>query len=134
MAGGGELGADGLGAAMGQVHLEDVEGGCDGELVALREHEGVDAVDGLGDVGDGDLVGVALEDVEGDAGEQGIAHGGLLGEVVLGGELGALAVPGAPLVDDELDLGWAGVGLVLPMAAQWSVTTFSMMLARVRRS
>jgi hypothetical protein len=108
----GELGADGLSAAVGQVHLEDVEGGGDGELVALREHEGVDAVDGLGDGGDGDLVCVALEDVEGDAGEQGVAHGGLLGEVVLGGELGSLAVPGAPLVDDELYTGLGGLGWI----------------------
>ena len=95
---------------MGQVHLEDVEGGGDGELVSLGEHEGVDAVDGLGDGGDGDLVGVALEDVEGDAGEQGIAHGGLLGEVVAGAERGSFAVPGAPFVDDELDVGLTGLG------------------------
>ena len=39
------------------------------QLVFLREHEGVDAVDGLGDVGDGDFVCVALEDVERDAGD-----------------------------------------------------------------
>ena len=106
--GSGELGADGLGSAVGEVHLEDVEGGGEGELVLLREHEGVDAVDGLCDVGDGDLVGVALEDVQGDAGEECVAHGGLLGEVVVGAEFGALAVPGAPLVDDEFHLGLAG--------------------------
>ena len=105
---GGELGADGLGTAVGEVHLEDVEGGGEGELVLLREHEGVDAVDGLGNVGDGDLIGVALEDVQGDAGEECVAHGGLLGEVVVGAEFGALAIPGTPLVDDELDLGLVG--------------------------
>ncbi len=76
-----------------------MEGGGEGELVLLREHEGVEAVDGLGDGGDGDLVGVTLEDVEGDAGEERVAHGGLLREVIFGGELGGLAVPGAPLVD-----------------------------------
>jgi hypothetical protein len=67
-----------------QVHLEDVEGRSDGELVSLREHEGVEAVDGLCNGGDGDLFGMALKDVECDAGQQRIAHGGLLGEVVLG--------------------------------------------------
>ncbi len=133
----GELGADGLGSAVGQVHLEDVEGGSDGELVFLREHQGVNAVDGLRDGGDGDLVGVALEDVEGDAGEEGVAHGGLLREVVLRGELGALAVPGSPLVDDELDLS-AGCRalwrLSCVMAVQWSVMILSMRLPRVSRS
>src|SRR5438445_281189 len=47
---------------------------------------------------------MALKDVECDAGQKGIAHGGLLREVVLGRKLGALAVPPTPLVDDELHL------------------------------
>src|SRR5206468_9373516 len=60
--------------------------------------------DGLCDGGHGDFVGMALKNVECDAGQKGIAHGGLLREVVLGRKLGALAVPPAPLVDDELHL------------------------------
>src|SRR5215469_6865006 len=62
----------------------------------------MNAVDGLRDVRHCNLVGVALEDVERDAGQQSIAHGGLLREVVLRRKFRALAVPRSPLVDDEL--------------------------------
>src|ERR1700749_3202897 len=67
----------------------------------------MDAVDGLRDGSNGNLFGVALKDVEGDAGQQRIAHGGLLGEVVLGREFGAFAIPCSPLIDDELHFGLA---------------------------
>ena len=94
---------------MRHIHLEDVECGRDGELVSLRQHERVDAIDGLRDGGHGDLVRVALEDVQRDAGQQGVAHGGLLRQVVLGAERGALAVPCAPLVHHQLDVVLAGL-------------------------
>lgn len=100
----GEVGTDGSGAAVREVHLEDVEGGGDGELVFLREHERVDAIDRLGDVGHGDFISVALKDVERNPGEEGIAHGGLLGEVIGGAEFGSLAIPGAPFIDHQLYL------------------------------
>ena len=93
---------------MGQVHFEDVEGGREGCLVAFGKQEGLEAVDRLGNGSDGDLVSVALKNVEGNGGEQRIAHGGLLRDVVLGTESGVLVVPGSPLVDDELHVGLAG--------------------------
>src|SRR5579871_975962 len=89
----GEFCANGLRSAVRQIHLEDMVGRRNNELILLSQHQRVDAVDRLRDVGDGDLLGVALEDVERDAGKQRIAHGRLLGEVVLRRELGTLAVP-----------------------------------------
>ena len=99
----------GLRAAVRHIHLEDVEGGRDAELVPLRQHQRVDAVDGLRDGGDGDLVRVALEDVQRDAGQQRVAHGGLLRQVVSVAERCALAVPRAPLVHHQLDGVLAGL-------------------------
>ena len=113
-------------------------GGRDAELVALREHERVNAVNGLGDGGDAHLVCMAMEDVEGDAGEQSVTHSGLLREVVLGGELGAFAVPRAPLVNDEFDAEARTVARsfgTAPVAAfHASTMTLSMRLPRVSRS
>ena len=54
------------------------------------------------------LSALTLENVEGNGGKKRIAHSGLLREVVLRSERRALAVPGSPFVDDELDPRLAG--------------------------
>ena len=100
----GELRPHRLPTAMRHIHLEDVEGGRDRELVLLRQHQRVDAVDRLRHVGHSHLVRMLLEDVQRDAGQQRVAHGGLLRQVVLRAELRALAVPRTPLVHHQLHL------------------------------
>ena len=64
----------GLGALMRPVHLEDVEVGRRDELVAVGQEQRVEVVDELRDVRHVDLVGVAVEGVERQGGDQGVAE------------------------------------------------------------
>ena len=91
-----------LSAHVRAVHFEDGVDGSADVLIAFDEEEGVDAVDGLGDVGHGDLVGVAVEDVEGERGVQRVTQGERLAEQVVGRDLFADGIPDAPLVYHKL--------------------------------
>src|SRR5215475_13965008 len=72
------------------------------EVGSLCEEQRVDAIDGLSHISHGDLVRVAVEDVEGQAGMNGVAEGNRLAQDVGWSDLRAGGVPHAPLIDDEL--------------------------------
>ena len=95
---------------MRPVHLERVVGGRARVTVARGREERVQAVDGLRDVGHLDLVRMAVEDVEGHRGVEGVPQGDRLAEDVVRTELRAATVPVAPLVDHEAR---AVLGIVL---------------------
>ena len=86
------------------VHREHVIGRRRNEPIAIGEKQRVQAVDELRDGGGCYLVGVAVEGVERQPCQHGVAHRGLLTELVRGGQLRAGTVPRAPLVDDQLHL------------------------------
>lgn len=92
------------------VHFEDVIGGGEDDLFLVGEDHGLEDIDGLGDVGHGDAIGVGVEDMEVEGGDEGIAEGVLLVEEA-GIGAGFDVVPGSPFIDDHADT-FAGVVLV----------------------
>ena len=100
---GGELRPQRLSALVRRVHLEDVEVRRRAEAVLAGQEERVEIVDELGDVGHDDLVGVAVERVEGQGRDERVAHGRHLAEEIGRVDLRPSLVPGAPLVDGQLD-------------------------------
>ena len=102
---------------MRSVEFEGAADGGDDEAVFVGEIEAVETVDELRAIGHGDFFRMTIEDVEGHAAEDGVAERWRLFENVAGRGFAAGAIPGAPLVDDELDV-MTGVKLAhdLPMA------------------
>ena len=84
------------------VQVKDVVGGREHHLRAVGEDDGLQDVDGLGDVGHAHAVGVLVEQVQRQRGDHGVAHGVLLVEEA-GVRAGLHVVPGAPLVHHERD-------------------------------
>ena len=85
------------------VHLEDVIGRRDDELIFMGDEERRQAVDQLGDVGHRHLVCMAIEDVERQPGQHRVAHGRGLAELMRRVGFAARPVPRAPFVYDQLD-------------------------------
>ncbi len=46
------------------VHFEYVVGGGEDDLFLIRQDHGLEDVDGLGDVGHGDAIGMVMKDME----------------------------------------------------------------------
>ena len=87
---------------MCRVHLEYVIDGGYCKLIAHRNEGRVNVIDQLSGVCHGDLIGVAIENVEGNAGNQRIAESRPVGEQIARVNGWIRIVPGAPFVDHEL--------------------------------
>ena len=96
-------GAQQSGVLVVLVQVEHVVGGGQHHLVALGEHHGLQHVAQLGNVGHGHAVAVAVEDVQGEGGHHGVAHGVLLVQEA-GVGAGLHVEPGAPLVHQQAHL------------------------------
>ena len=88
------------------VHLEDIIGRGEHHVTCsngIREDHRLKHIDDLCDVSHLDAVGVALEDIERESSNHGIAHGVLLIEMAAD-RAGFLIPPGTPFVYEQTDM------------------------------
>ena len=79
------------------VHLEYIIGGSKHHLSVLRQNHGLKYIDDLGDVGHFQTVGVFMEYVQGQGGNESVAHGILLVKMAVDGS-GFFVPPSSPFV------------------------------------